>query len=53
MTETPQNTPLTDPTNVGGHVLPEEEQQWDVVDAYALLTDTQRPPVLRGEDLET
>jgi hypothetical protein len=45
-------SPLTDLTNVGGHVLPDEEQPWDVPTAYALLADTPLPPVLRGEDLE-
>ena len=53
MSEQPNgNSPLTDPTNVGGYVLPDEEQKWDVPTGYALLADVQLPPVLRGEDLE-
>lgn len=46
------DSPLSDPSNVGGHVLPDDEQEWDAVTGYALLADVRLPPVLRGEDLE-
>lgn len=47
-----QGGPQSDPTNQGGRILPDEEQQWDVPTGYALLADVPLPPVLRGEDLE-
>lgn len=46
------DSPQSDPKNVGGRILPDEEQQWDVPTGYALLAGTVLPPVLRGEDLE-
>lgn len=46
------DSPLTDPTNVGGRILPDEEQQYDVPTGYALLAGVILPPVLRGDDIE-
>lgn len=46
------DTPLTDPTNEGGRILDDDEQEWDVPTGYALLAGTTPPAVLRGEDLE-
>lgn len=45
-------SPLTDPRNEGGGLVPEDEQDYDVVAAYSLLADVPLPPVLRGDDLE-
>lgn len=46
------NSPQSDPNNVGGKILPDEEQDWDVATGYALLAGVPLPPVLREEDLE-
>jgi hypothetical protein len=49
MTSPNEKTALTDKTNVQMVVI--EDTGYDVATAYALLAGTQRPPVLRGEDL--
>jgi hypothetical protein len=46
----PVVTSVSDPTNVQMDVV--EDPRYDVATGYALLANAQRPPVIRGEDLE-